>query len=188
MLLTIIREAVGCYLVITLTATSFGKLQSWRNAATGVRLGKVIPRSLAVPTIVAVSAAELTIAVLLVTGVYPAAVGLVTAGVFLSFGAYKVAVSAKTGNLACNCSGATAIYKATRPGVPATIGASASQAAFAVLWVIIPPSAHSVFDPFLIVAFVIPVLAFAAGRYRGKFDGPPQSHKQHQPARLGAQV
>jgi len=172
MLLTIIREAARCYLVFTLAATGLAKLSSWRIVATGVRLENVIPRRMALPIIIAVAITELTLSTFLATDFHPMISGAATAGLLFCFGGYKVAVAARTGNLACSCAGPGIAYKATRPGVLATVAAAITQAALAVSWAIIPSSPNRIFGVFALLAFSIPVAAFLAGFYRSRTRDP----------------
>jgi hypothetical protein len=165
MLLAIIREAAGCYLVVTLAATGLAKLRSWRTASTGVIGEKVIPRGMALLTVIAVSVTELSLAALFAIGRYPVVVGCITAFTFLCFGGYKVAVSIKTRNISCSCYGASKTYRATGPGVLAALAASLIQAALACTWAFMPEGREGVFELPVIVAFVIPLAAFLMSFY-----------------------
>ncbi|MFI7231125.1 MauE/DoxX family redox-associated membrane protein [Nonomuraea angiospora] len=165
MLLAIIREVAGCYLVVTLTATGLAKLRSWRRASTSVTLEGIIPRRMALPIIIAVSTTELTLATLFVTGWYPVVVGYVTACVFLSFGAYKIVVAARTGNVPCSCSGTSRAYRATRPDILGAVAASLIQASLACAWAFMPESGEMLFRLPLLIAFTAPIAVFLVGRY-----------------------
>jgi hypothetical protein len=137
-----------------------------------VRLENIIPRRMAPPIIIAVSLTELTLATLLATDFRPMISGAATAGLFLCFGGYKVAVAAKTGNLACSCAGAGTVYKATRPGVLATVAAAMTQAAFSLSWATIHSSPNRIFGVLTLLAFFIPVTAFLTGFYRSRTRDP----------------
>jgi len=173
--LTVIREAAGCYLVFTLAATGIAKLHSSRTAATGVRLENVVPRHLALPVVVAVATAELALATLVAADSAPMVVGVATAGLLLCFGGYKLAVAAKTGNLACSCTGAGIAYKATRPGVLAAVAAATVQAALAVSWAVIPPHPEGIFGLLRLLALATPVVALLAGSRRRRPGDPLSS-------------
>ena len=161
MLLAIIRQVAGCYLAITLAATGLAKLRSWRTASTGVIVEKVIPRELAPATVVAVSVAELALAALFASGIFPVLAGCASALLFLSFGGYKATVSIKTGNLGCTCSGKSTAYRATRPGVLAALAASLIQAALALTWASSTAHVNLLLQLPVLVAFVIPFGTYA---------------------------
>jgi hypothetical protein len=158
----IIREVAGCYLVFTLTATSLAKLWSWRTASTGLIAETIVPKFVALPTIIAVSMIELSLATFLAVGVHPVAVGCATAGVVLCFGGYKVAASAKSGNLSCSCAGTSRTAQATRSGVAGEVSASTAQAALACVWAFIPVDNGRAFQLPLIVALTIPFIVLLA--------------------------
>lgn len=163
MALALISQVAGCYLVATLATTGLAKLRSWRVASTGVTFEGIFSRRAALPVIIAVSAAELSLAALIVAGHYPVAVGSVTAGVFLLFGGYKVAVAVRTGNVACSCAGTSKANAATLSGITAEVSSSLIQASLACAWAFPSEAGTGGFSIPLLVAFAIPFAAFWIG-------------------------
>lgn len=164
-LVEIVHEAVGCYLAVTLAATGLAKLRSWRTASTGLIIEQIIPRGIAVQTVIAVSVAELSLAALIAVGRLSMLVGCLTAFTFLGFGGYKLAVSIRTGNTSCSCHGATRAYRATRSGVLGTVVASLIQAGLAFVWAFAPGSRAAAFEVLVVIAFVVPFAALLVNPY-----------------------
>jgi len=163
MMFAAIREFAGFYLVLTLTATGLAKLRMRRVTINSLRVEGVIPRSLVAPVVVAVSAAEILLAVSIVSRRYPLAFGLATAAVFVAFGGYKMAVVIRTGWTSCSCTGTSIAYKTTRPAVVATILVPLIQAALACLWAFLPQTGSAAISGVLVLALVVPVLFFLRG-------------------------
>lgn len=131
----------------------------------GVALEKVVPKNLAATTVVVVAATELSIAALIAVDWYPRVVGSVSALVFLCFGGYKFAVSVRTGNVSCNCSGVGRTYRATTAAVTAAVVASLVQAGLASVWIFAPGGTGEAFKLAGILAISIPLAIFFTGLY-----------------------
>ncbi len=137
--LIILREAVGCYLVLTLTATGLAKAKSWRTASLGITRERVIPRRLALPVALTLCAAEVGLALLVAGQKFEEAAGISAAALFLAFAVYKAAVVIKTGKDSCSCTGTSTMFKATRPSIVASFVSSVIQGAGGLLWAFGPP-------------------------------------------------
>lgn len=163
MTLTVLRELAGCYLVLTLAATGIAKLRMLRGTSVGLMLEGVVPRRMAMGTVVAVASLELLLSVFLVSRQFPQLAGLATAALFLGFAVYRISVAVKTGWVSCSCSGRSVAYKATRPAITAAIMASLIQAALACVWAFLPSREEMVFRLIIVGAFAIPIAAFLKG-------------------------
>ena len=115
MLLVILRELAGCYLILTLSATGLAKARAWRTTSLGVTRERVIPRALVVPVTGGLCTTEVTLAVLLASRRFAELAGLATAALFLAFAFYKAAVVIRTGKDSCSCTGTSTMFKAPAP-------------------------------------------------------------------------
>jgi methylamine utilization protein MauE len=158
---TVLREVAGNYLIITLSATGLAKAQEWRNTSHRIAVEGVLPRSTAFAATVTISAAEVALAALLAARQFPRTIGFMTAGLFIAFAAYKLAVVAKTGKDSCNCTGTNLTYKATRPGIVASISASLVQAGCGCTWAVVPASRETALAFLSAAVFSIPIVMFA---------------------------
>lgn len=158
-----VRELCGLYVVLTLSSTGLAKLWSLRRASIGVAADRVLPAAAATTVVGTVSVIEVALAVLFVAGAQARLVGSVTAVMFLSFGAYKIAVVARTGLSSCHCTGVTIAYRATRPNVLAAIAVSAVQAAVAFTWAILPAPSNSYFSLIGLVGLSVPIIVLLVG-------------------------
>lgn len=158
-----VRELCGFYVVLTLSATGLAKLWSLRRASRGVSAEGVIPAAVAPGLVGMVSVTEVALAGLFVAGAQARLVGFTAALLFLGFGAYKVAVVARTGLSSCNCTGTTIAYKATRPNVFGAVAASVIQATAAFAWAILPADSTSYFSVIGLIALSIPIIVVLFG-------------------------
>ena len=161
--LVILRELAGCYLILTLSATGLAKARAWRTTSLGVTQERVIPRALVVPITVSLCTTEITLAVLLASRRIEELAGVATTALFLAFAFYKAAVVVRTGKDSCNCTGTSTMFKATRPGVLASLASSTIQASCGILWAFGPPGAGIGFSLLTTVALVVPLAALLVG-------------------------
>lgn len=174
-----VRELCGFYLVLTLSATGLAKLWSLRRASRGVAAEGVIPAAATTAIVSMVAVIEVVLAGLFVVGSEARLVGFTAALMFLGFGAYKVAVVARTGLSSCNCTGTTIAYKATRPNVFAAVVVSVVQAMMAFTWAVLSDGSESHFSAIGLIALSIPIIVVLLGHLarRGRRDRPPQSQR-----------
>ncbi len=122
----------------------------------------MIPRALVVPITVGLCTTEITLAVLLASRRMAEPAGLATTALFLAFAFYKAAVATRTGK-DCSCTGTSTVFKATRPGVLASLASSTIQASCGILWAFGPPGAGIGFSLLTTVALVVPLAALLVG-------------------------
>lgn len=96
---------VTAYLIATLCASSLAKLKNFRVSYVGILRERVLPARVAAFVVAVVIICEFSLAVLLAINFMPGAVHDATAGLFIAFGCYRVAVALKTKALMCSCAG-----------------------------------------------------------------------------------
>lgn len=138
MTLAILGEVVGCYIIVTLVATSLAKLRTWRSTSVALVREAVIPAAFTPTVVIGIAITEFALATALVIGLRP--VGYAVASLFIVFGGYRLAVLAKTKSLICGCAGVTQINQATPAAITATCATSLIQACFGCLWALAPGS------------------------------------------------
>ncbi|MFC4949051.1 MauE/DoxX family redox-associated membrane protein [Pseudonocardia sp. GCM10023141] len=164
--LVVIRESLGCYLIFTLAATGIAKMTAWRVSSLGVAAERLIPRRAAAPVIILVSIVEVLLSAAFALDAYPQAIGFATAIMFLSFGAYKVIVTTRTGRISCSCSGIPVARTVGRSGLSAAVTTSITQASIAFLWAVLPHGTGYLRGTAAAVSIAVPVAVFAYGCYR----------------------
>lgn len=159
--LVLLREVLGCYLILTLAATALAKALEWRNTSRMIAVESIIPRNVAPIATAILCVVEISLAALLASRQIPRAAGLMTAGLFVAFTAYKMAVVVKTGNVSCSCTGTSRVFKATRPGILASLLATLVQAGCGCVWAMLPAGGAPELPVISAVAFLIPVVMSA---------------------------
>jgi hypothetical protein len=167
MLSAVISAGAGAYLVATFTATGLAKLRSRRAAAAGLISENVIAPAFAAATVVGISAIELILALLCITDTQTFAIGIFAAALFLSFGAYRVLSTIRTGRVSCSCTGAVRSSQVTVPDILGALSASLTQAAIACAWALSSPPSQTTLEVFLALVALIPLTAFCAGIISG---------------------
>lgn len=167
MLLAVLREVAGCYLTLTLAATGLSKARAWRATSLGIVRECVISQSMALPIILGLCTTEIVLAALVASREIVKAAGLATAALFLIFACYKVAVVIRTGKDACSCTGTTTMFKATRPGIIASLVSSLIQATCGFLWAFGPAGTGVGLSLLTTIALAVPLVAFLGGLRRG---------------------
>jgi hypothetical protein len=171
----LVRAIVTAYLIITLSATALAKLKNWRIASAGVTRENVIPARAASAVILAVSAAELLLATFFMLDFQPKLCGLTAMGLFLAFLGYQLLVAARTNSLMCACAGVTRTDPASLPGVTGTAVSCLIQAVLSFV-LALTGAATGVFRLLAIIAWIIPIILFAAGFFR-RHRQPEASHQ-----------
>jgi hypothetical protein len=161
------RTLIISYLIVTLGSTSLAKFKSWRTTSAGILRESVVPVKVATAVVIIVAVIELSLATLLMLGVEPAATSIATAGLFLSFGAYRMAVAARTSFLMCTCAGTLRAERASPPAVAGAILACLIQASLAGILILVghrPGLGLYDFPP--VAAWMAPFIAFVVGTRR----------------------
>jgi len=113
----IARILVISYLVATLSATGLAKLVNRSTASAGMAREGVLTAIIALPTVLAVAVTELSLAVLLMLGVYPGITAFGAARLFTLFAGYRIIVAIKVNAIVCSCAGTVR----TDPAAPAAV-------------------------------------------------------------------
>lgn len=128
----------GCYIIVTLVATSLAKLRTWRSTSVALAREAVIPAAFTPVVVTGIAITELALATALTIGLRP--VGYAVASLFIMFGGYRLAVLAKTKSLICGCAGVTQINPPTPAAIAAICTTSLIQACLGCLWALAPGS------------------------------------------------
>jgi Methylamine utilisation protein MauE len=166
MTIRIVHELLGFYLIVTLMATSLAKLRNWQTSAVGLQWEKVIPAFIAPTAIVVAAITELSLSTLLMLGVEPFLTGCATAGLFLLFGIYRLAVSVRTGSVTCTCAGVIRTESAAVSAIVGTLLASVLQVCFALIWACLSNHEPSDFEVIAVAAWSAPIVALVIGMGR----------------------
>jgi hypothetical protein len=160
MTLAILGEVGGCYIIITLVATSLAKLRTWRSTSVALVREAVIPVAFTPTVVIGIAITELALATAIMVGLRPA--GYAAASLFIIFGGYRLAVLARTKSLICGCAGVTQI----KPAIPAAIAAACVtflvQACLGCLWALAPGSVGD-FKLAAVAAWGAPFIILARG-------------------------
>lgn len=190
MLAQVAREGAGCYLVVTLVATSLAKLRSGRQASRGLRRERVVPARTAPLVIGGVAAAELALATLMALGAEPVITGSAVVVLFLLFAGYRVlAASRKTqlDSYTCPCAGVPLANEASPRAVVAAVAACVIQAGLACGWALAGQARGGLVDVPLAVAWAVPFAVCAAGLLgRARAGGPRPPEGPRGTGRVGA--
>jgi hypothetical protein len=163
----LLRALTTSYVIVTLGSTSLAKLKNWRIVSVGMLRERTIPVGVVPAVIITAATVELLLATLLMLGIEPVATSTAAAGLFLSFGGYRLAVSVKTNSLMCVCAGAIRTDPASPPAVAGAILACLIQASLACTLVFLGGRhGGGLFDLLAISAWMIPFIAFVAGALR----------------------
>ena len=159
----ILRILVVSYLVATLSATGLAKLVNRGTAAAGMIRESVLSSRIAMPVILAVAVTELSLAVLLVLGVYPEIIAFGTASLFILFSGYRIVVAIKVNAIVCSCAGTVR----TDPAAPAAVaGGVLACMCLAALACVLPLLGHPGGYPLNLISVVslfLPIVIMVAG-------------------------
>jgi hypothetical protein len=165
--LALFRTLIVAYLIVTLGSTSLAKLKNWRTTSAGILRERIIPGKVVPAVIITLAVAELSLATLLMLGIQPVATGIATAGLFLFFGAYRVAVAARTSFLMCSCAGTVRTDPASPAAVAGAFAACLIQASLAFILTRLGDRAGAtLYDLLLVMAWMAPFVAFFVGIQR----------------------
>lgn len=158
-MLKILQESAACYIILTLMATSLAKMINWRASAIAVIREDVVPARIASVTVIFVTILELSLATFLFLGIARVLVSGAAVILFVSFGAYRLAVAVRTRSLMCACAGYARYNPATPPALASIIFTSISQATIASI-LFLPAAGHDAKNA-TVVRFIAWSLPFA---------------------------
>lgn len=179
----ILRALAATYLIATLSATSLAKLRNWRAASVGVLRESVVPRRAVTVTVWFVAVAEFMLAVAIAVRAEPLVTGIVAAGLFVTFGGYRIVVARRTSSLICSCSGTVRSDPASSAAVAGTLAACAAQAAVAGALAVAGGRPDGPLEFVTSGALIVPVILLLAGLLRA--SGRPQRRAKPTGVRLG---
>ncbi len=175
--MTLLRDLICVYLIVTLAATGLAKLRRWRSASVALVRDSVLPRKLVPSIVVGISLAELGLSSALAIGIEVRLAALATATMFVVFGVYRVIAANNSKQLTCGCAGAVRSDPVTPRALAATLLASALQALAAVVLVVPGASLPRLAG---LAALALPFCAFLLGELRRRL-GVAASSVQNQP-------
>lgn len=164
----ILRILAISYLVATLSATGLAKLVNRRTASAGMTREGVLPASIALPAILAVSVTEFSLAVILVLGIYPEITAFGTAGLFILFAGYRIIVAIKVNALVCSCAGTVRTDPATPAAVAGSVLACMCLAAFACVVPLLGQPSGYPLSLISVVSLILPIASMVVGLRAGK--------------------
>ena len=179
-----IRECIAAYLIVTLAATAFAKLSTWRSTSVGLVRESVIPTTVAPVIVFVVSSAELVFGTLIMLRIAVPVVGYTVAAFFVILAAYRLTVTARTNFLMCSCTGTQEIQLATRRSLAGAVTALLIQSGLAVSWALLAnASASAAFEPLAVVAWLTPIALIVVGILRRRSPGG-SAHGPYQPGEV----
>lgn len=158
---------VTSYFILTLGATSLAKLKNWRVTSVGVLREGLFSARYTSLVVIAVTGAEFVLATLLMLDIRPVATALSTAGIFICFGLYRMAVAARTNSLMCSCAGAIRNDPASPPAVVGAVLSCLVQASLAgTLTFFAKSDIGNLGRSILVASWLAPVIAFTISSSR----------------------